>query len=274
MLATINRSITGLLLYVILIVILEGCKKMEYSPYQTDEDDFPSELNNRNLIKLKSTEIYSDDTVTVIYCGDSQRYYDRLVDLVAKANTIPNVDMLIISGDIADFGIIKEYSWIYERLEKLNTPYFAVVGNHDLASNSGEVFTRMFGLKNASFNYKGYKFLLHDTNGREYNFDGTAPNMWWLTDQLNDSTAKWFVGLSHVPPYDKDFDKSLESPYKNLFASKKNFIVSLHGHQHEVSDSYYYGDGVRYMTSNSVKKEEFVLLKFIHGNIIKQMIAY
>lgn len=148
------------------------------------------------------------------------------------------------------------------------------VGNHDLAANSGEVYEKMFGEKNYSFTYKKYKFLFHDTNSREYNFNGNVPNLYWLENELKDSVPDWYIGVSHVPPYDVDFDKKLEYPYKNLFAAEPHFLLSLHGHLHDKSDSYYYDDQVRYMTSNSVEKTEAVLLKFINGEIIKQLVAY
>jgi 3',5'-cyclic AMP phosphodiesterase CpdA len=252
-----------------------ACNKFEYSPFQSETmGDMPNNLNIINLDKLLSNEINADDTVTIIYTGDSQRFYDELEDLVKKVNTISNVDFLILCGDIADFGILQEYLWIHEQLNKLNVPYLCAIGNHDLVANNGEVYTKIFGEKNFSFTYKKYKFLFHDTNGREYNFNGNVPDLWWLSDQLEDTIPEWFVGVSHVPPYDIDFDKALEYPYKNLFSSTSGFIISLHGHLHGTSDSYYYGDSVRYMTSNSVDKKEVVLLKFINGKIIKQMIEY
>lgn len=250
-----------------------ACDKFEYSPHQTELIEMPTDLNNKNIQHLLTNDS-GDDTVTVIYTGDSQRFYDRLTDLVSKVNTIPNVDFFIICGDIADFGLVQEYMWIYERLEKLKSPYICAIGNHDLASDNGEVFTKIFGEKNFSFTYKGCKFLFHDTNGREYDFNGTVPNISWIESQFNDTIPAWFVGVSHVPPYDADFDNALEYPYKTMLASKSKFILSLHGHLHEVGDSYYYGDGVRYMTSNSVDKEEVVMLQFINGNVIKKMIAY
>ncbi|MBA3972165.1 MAG: metallophosphoesterase, partial [Bacteroidetes bacterium] len=250
-----------------------ACNKFEYSPHQTELADMPSDLNNKNIQRLLGNDS-GDDTVTIIYTGDSQRFYDRLSDLVSKVNTIPNVDFFIICGDIADFGLAQEYMWIHKRLEKLRVPYMCVIGNHDLASDNGEVFTKMFGEKNFSFSYRGYKFLFHDTNGREYNFNGTVPDTSWMESQFADPLPEWFVGVSHVPPYDVDFDNVVEYSYKTLLASKPNFILSLHGHLHNAGDNYYYGDGVRYMTSNSVDKDEVVMLQFMNGKVIKKMIEY
>lgn len=251
-----------------------SCSKFEYSPYQSDNDERPEHLNQKNIDRLLSTEASADDTVTIFYTGDSQRFYDDVAPMVSKVNSLPSVDFLILNGDISDFGLLREFLWIDREMRKLSVPYVCTIGNHDLAGKGSEIFVSMYGPKNFSFNYKGYKFLCHDTNGREYGFNGSAPNMWWLSDQLNDSTASWFVGVAHVPPYDGDFDKTLEMPYKNLFSATPNFLAQLNGHLHETDDAYYYNDHVRYINSNSVEKHEAILLKFIHGTIIKQMISY
>lgn len=272
-----KRSIVSLLTFFSCLFMMMACKKFEYSPYQeqtVDGVNMPGNLTAVNLEKLKTSEATADDTVTIIFTGDSQRFYDRLEDLVKKANGLSNVDFLVLSGDITDFGLLQEYLWIKERLDLLHMPYLCAIGNHDLTASNGDVYRKIFGDKNFAFLYKDYKFLFHDTNGREYGFDGTAPNINWLTQQTNDPSARWFVGVSHVPPYDVDFDDALELPYKNLFNSTPGFILSLHGHLHSTGDSHHYEDNVRYMNSNAVQKEEFILLKLYKGTITKQMIAY
>ena len=262
--------------FLCLLTVVSGCEKFELSPYQEQPltDDLPYNLNALNLARLKAAEPSADDTVTIIYTGDSQRFYDHLEDLVRKANELRNVDFLVLSGDISDFGLLREYRWVTERLSMLSMPYLCAIGNHDLTAGQGEVYRRIFGDKNYSFHYKNYKFLVHDTNGREYGFNGNVPDMGWLAQETRDTAVSWFVGLSHVPPYDGDFDRKLELPYKNLFNATPGFILSLHGHLHGYSASYAYDDQVLYLTSNSVQKEEFVLIKLIQGSIIQQRIPY
>lgn len=256
-------------------ILLSACNKFEYSPYQTFAPDLPRELNRQNMERLFATRNQDlNDTVTIVFSGDSQRFYDQLHRLVDKVNAIPDIDFMVLSGDIADFGLLREYTWIYERLQKLNIPYICAIGNHDFTANNGLLYEKIFGEKNFSFTYKGYKFLIHDTNGREYNFDGSIPDLQWIENELQDNSAEWFIGISHVPPFDIDFDSKLEAPYKDLFASRSNFILSLHGHRHNMSDAFAYNDHVRYMTSNGVQQSEFVLLKLVKGTIIKELVPY
>lgn len=260
--------------HILLLFLAAACQKFEYSPYQVKDRQSSDSLNVKNLRRLLASEPLADDTVTILFSGDCQRFYDELDPLVDKVNSMPNIDFLVMDGDISDFGLLKEFEWIYERLNKLQVPYLCAIGNHDHTGRGEAVYTSVFGEKNYAFKYKGYKFLFHDTNGREYNFNGSAPNMWWLSDQLKDSTANWFVGVSHVPSYDNDFDKTLEMPYKDLFSQTPNFIASLHAHVGSEYDGYYYHDHVRYIQSNTVDKREAVLLKMINGTILLQKVPY
>lgn len=258
-----------------LLVAGSACKKFEFSPYQTEQvKDMPGNLNCTNISKLKASEETADDTVCFIFSGDCQRFYEKFDDMIHKVNARTDVDFFILCGDIADFGLLQEYLWVHERLEKLKVPYLCAIGNHDLASNNGVPYMNVFGVKNYSFIYKGYKFIVHDTNSREYDFNGNVPNMWWLEYELKDTLAKWFVGVSHVPPYDVDFDKVLEQPYQQLLCSKGNFLLSLHGHLHKTTDSYHYNDHVRYMTCNAVDKDEFTIIKLFKGKILTETVSY
>jgi len=258
---------------ILFAVFFSSCEKFEFSPYQDEKANMPHNLNQTNINKLLANTA-DDDTVTIIYAGDSQRFYDDLEDLVEEVNGTPNVDFFILCGDIADFGVLQEYIWINDQLKKLRIPYICVIGNHDLSADNGNVFTKVFGEKNFSFTYKKYKFLFHDTNGREYNFNGKVPDVPWLQNQLNDEDPDWFIGVSHVPPYDVDFDPAVEEPYRRLWASDPRFLVSLHGHMHSADDNEFYGDGVRYMVCNAINDKEATLVKFYNGKLIKQTIAY
>jgi 3',5'-cyclic-AMP phosphodiesterase len=255
-------------------LLLLACKKFEYSPYQTEKKDRPQNLNATNLSKLLSKAQTGDDTLCVLFTGDSQRFYKSLENLAGTANKMEDVDFLILAGDISDFGLVEEFMWIYERLEKLKMPYFCAIGNHDLTANGAQIYTEMFGARNFSFIYKDHKFIFHDTNGRAYGFNGTVPDLNWMKSELYDSSARWSVAVSHMPPYDVDFDRQLEAPYHALLAARPDFVVSLNGHAHHGNDVFYYNDHVRYITTTSVDHNECLRLKFIKGKIIKENISY
>jgi 3',5'-cyclic-AMP phosphodiesterase len=264
----IARCRTGY--FILVIFLLSSC--WEYSPNQVFDEETPVNLNAININKIITTP--HDDTITIAFVGDSQRFYDELDKFIEKANTIPSLDFVILAGDITDFGLLEEYKLIQNMLAQLNVPYISVIGNHDVLAHGEEVFERMFGPMNDSFIYNDVKFVLHNTNGREY-LPGKVPDMNFLQHEFapNDS-AKYFIGVSHIPPFHEDFDQQLEIPYANLNAKTPGFLLSLHGHTHEFKDSYPYEGSINYITSFSFAQRSFVLLKIHNGKVIKDIIDY
>lgn len=250
-----------------------GCSEsFEYSPNQVFDKDSRISLNAKNLEWLQSMP--QDDTITVAFVGDSQRFYDELDKFIDTVNAISAIDFIILAGDISDFGLLLEFELITEMFARVNKPYIGVVGNHDVLSKGEEVFKKMFGACDTSFVYQQVKFVVHNTNGKEYPA-GNVPDLGWLKNELvmNDS-VKHLITVSHVPPFSQDFDSQLEMPYVTLLQETPGLLMSLHGHIHEHKDGYPYNDGVRYMTTHSFDKRSFVLLKIYSGNVDKTIIEY
>lgn len=245
-------------------VLIQSCwHAFEYSPNQVFDDDSKLNLNAKNLEGLYANP--PDDTITIAFIGDSQRFYDELQQFIDTVNSIPSVDFVLLAGDISDFGLLSEFKLVQEMLAQLNKPYIGVVGNHDVVSKGEAVFELMFGPLNFSFVYQQVKFVVHNINGREYK-TGDVPDIAWLKKELvKKGKAKYFVPVSHIPPFSNDFDKNLEPAYAALFREAPSLLLSLHGQIHEFRDGYPYHDGVRYMTSHSFDLQSFVLLKIVSG---------
>lgn len=261
---------------IILWLFVSACDNFEYSPNQTFDNNTPRDLNKINIEKLQSMPV--DDTVTIAFVGDSQRFYDEVDLFIDKVNQYPSVDFVILAGDITDFGLLNEYEWIHEKFEKLHKPYISVIGNHDVIANGEDVFKRMYGPLDFSFVYDHILFVGHNTNGIEY-LTRKVPDMDWLTTQMNKTeeqsqTIRHIIGLSHMAPKDKEFQQDLVVPYTGLLKSEPRFLISLHGHVHKHTDGYPYNDGVRYMTSHSFDLRNFIILKVTNGKIIKEIISY
>ncbi len=254
-----------------LLVVLGCSDTFEYSPNQRHDGDTPRNVNALNLQRLQ--ERAADDTVRFVFIGDSQRFYDQLAPFVSRVNALPRTDMVILAGDISDFGLLQELEWVNDELERLRIPYFAVIGNHDVVGNGDRTFERFFGPLNFSFAYQGYKFIFHNTNSREY-VTANVPDLPWLQNEFNDPTANYLIGVSHVPPYDGDFSRILEPAYRDLLSGQQNFLLSLHGHQHRFTDGYPYEDGVRYMTSPYLEERFFVLITLFEGKVWTERIRF
>ncbi|KAA0992719.1 metallophosphoesterase family protein [Dyadobacter aurulentus] len=260
-------------LFAMLISALGACRQFEFSPNQASDKHSVTNSNAKNLLKLNEQPL--DDTVSIVFVGDSQRWYSELDRFVDKVNATAGVDFILLAGDISDFGLLQEFEWVNRRLSNLNKPYFGVVGNHDLVANGEQVFTNIFGPTDYSFVYDSIKFIAHNTNSLEYS-KRKIPDMDWLASEMKDCNAiKHIITVSHVPPFSAlEFDQDLLVPYTNLLKHHPKTLLSLHGHVHQHLDFFPFEDGVRYMTSYAFNQNAFVLLKIVDGRVFKTIVDY
>lgn len=258
---------TGIKILLLLsIFIVAACEDMfDYSPYVIDFSDENKNVNQRNIDKLFSQE--KDDTIKIAFTGDTHRFYDEFEGFVNQVNKNPSLDFVIHVGDIADFGLPKQYLWGNSYLLKLNIPYFVVVGNHDLVGNGLAAYSEMYGALNFSFIYNRIKFIFINTNSREYNFNGQVPDIQWLDDQLQSSyDFTKAVVIFHVPPTDGDFDSSLEEEFHNTLARYNNVLFTVHGHKHQHEIYLPYSDSITYVNVFGVEHLKYNLISITNNH--------
>src|SRR5690606_22761056 len=101
---------------------------------------------NNSFTNLNATSVQilgegiEDDTVRFVLTGDPQRSHNEVIDFYKYVNSMDGIDFVIVAGDISEYGVLKEMNGVAKSLDKLNVPYFAVVGNHDLTSRGNDVF--------------------------------------------------------------------------------------------------------------------------------------
>ena len=76
---------------------------------------------------------------------------------VEDINANPEIQFVMINGDIANFGSDDELQSAKDILDKLNVPWFIIPGNHDATwSESGtNSFARIFGYERYEFEAGG-----------------------------------------------------------------------------------------------------------------------
>jgi Icc-related predicted phosphoesterase len=259
-LSTIIRRYV-LALPVLALLGLAGCEMLEFSPNDHRVPKEFTDLTAKNLARLQAQPLAPGDTLRFIFTGDSQQFYDEAEALVASVNQQPGIQFMVVAGDISDFGLAREMQWVDEKLRRLKVPYLTVVGNHDLVGNGREAYQRIFGALDYSFVYGDTKFIMVDTNGREYNFNGSAPDMGWLRSQLaNAEGIRRQVVLMHVPPYNDDFDPALRLPFVHALRETPNLVFGMNGHNHSYRIGQPYNDGVTYVNSDAFAARHYMVV--------------
>ncbi|MBD2713436.1 metallophosphoesterase [Hymenobacter sp. BT646] len=241
--------------------LFSGCELLEFSPSDFRGPESQTNLTQKNLDRLAEHPLPAGDTLRFVFTGDSQRFYDQAESLVESVNQQPGLSLMVVAGDISDFGLAREMRWVDKRLRKLNIPYLTVIGNHDHVGNGRAAYQHIFGPLNYSFVYGDTKFIMVDTNSREYNFNGRIPDLPWVQQQVSDlQGAKRQVVMSHVPPQDLDFDQNLMPDYTRMLAEAPKLAFELNGHRHDFSIGEPFGDGVTYINSYAFEENQYVIL--------------
>lgn len=172
---------------------LVGC--MEMSPFEVDLEDDQRDKTSENLARLAGRP----DPVgrwRFAFLSDSHQEYDELAAVVDALNARTDIELVLHGGDITDVGLRAEFVWTLEELERLDRPYFTVVGNHDSLSNGKLLYASMFGPEDYTFAHGNVSFVCFNSNEKEY--PGT-PRLNWLAARTSDASGI-VVALTHAPP--------------------------------------------------------------------------
>jgi len=60
---------------------------------------------------------------------ETDRYLPPAIEALNRLN--PKPDLIVVSGDLTDFGRPQEYAHLKQMLDRLHAPYFLMPGNHD-----------------------------------------------------------------------------------------------------------------------------------------------
>lgn len=258
----------------ICFIALLGCNADEYSPNQVFNRNTATATNQKEIAALPQKPAGS--TLRIAVSGDTQRSYQEAKDFVDHINSRNDIDFVFLDGDISDFGLLLEFKGIFDIYDRLRVPFISVIGNHDLVANGRLIYERMFGPLNFTFNYAGIKFVCHDTNGREYDFNGQTPNINWLKENLKlEPGISHIVAIAHVPPTDADFDPKLVASYESLFNQTPGLLAGIYAHQHSKLSIYYKdGTGVPFYITNAIVKRAYSIFEIKNGQVNAQEVNF
>lgn len=176
---------------------------------------------------------------------------DDLRRTVADLNNSRDIDFVIISGDVTEFGSDAELALAKQILDSLQLPMYIIPGNHDSnwSESGANSFRKVFGSEAFFFKHKGYQFVGTTSGPNMRMSPGQIPreNLVWLDSVFNanpDADAP-LISINHYP-----LDPSLNNWYSlvdRLY--QRNIQLALCGHGH--SNKLYDWDGIPGVMSRS-----------------------
>lgn len=269
----IFRRIIGSVQYLLLAICLVSCDLIEYHPYDMESKNQPSNLNQSNINILKGKDD-NHDTVRFIFMGDTQRHYDETQDFVNAVNKRNDVDFVIHGGDITDFGMSKEYMWIHNIMKNLKVPYVALIGNHDVLGHGKDVYEKIYGDFNFSFQFRKTRFICLNTNALEFDYSTPVPDFDFMMRFLDDSSdIKRTIVVMHSPPFDDQFNNNSAIMFNKITENYWNVKFCLHAHRHVQIVKDYFKNGIIYYGCDDISKRTFLLFTLVGDkysyNVIK-----
>ncbi len=214
-----------------------------------------------------------------------------LEDAIFQLNTSGPYDFVIFTGDLVNTPKETELENFLKYADKINYPWYAIDGNHDIAVGgtlTKQKFKKMLNSNNRNMHgdsiyyaftpKRGFRVICLDsiidykitTNGELYKTETE-----WLKEELDNHTSDVVIICTHVPidePFSSPSHKMKnEYEIKSLLKGYTNPIIVLQGHYHCVrarqSDNIIYisspslvsyPNGFRIININSNKKRTLV----------------
>lgn len=152
---------------------------------------------------------------------------------VRDINANPELQFVVISGDITEFGADEELKIAKQVLDSLNKPWYIIPGNHDAnwSESGGNTFKKVFGAETFAFKRNGFLFLGTACGPNMRMSPGQVPreNLVWL-DSVLKATPKQtpIIFVNHYP-----IDSALNNWYEivdRLKTHNTQLIICGHGH--------------------------------------------
>ncbi|OFX51194.1 MAG: metallophosphoesterase [Bacteroidetes bacterium GWB2_41_8] len=185
------------------------------------------------LIVQAQAQTFRFAHVTDTHVGGSTGAED-LLRTVADINQQTDIDFVILSGDVTEFGSEEELLEAKSIISKLSKPCYVTPGNHDSKwSESGNNdFVRIFGAEGYSFQKNGFLFVGTASGPNMRMAPGLVPReqMVFLDSILTNmkDPDQPIIFVNHYP-----LDESLSNWYEVIDLLKtRNIQVSLLGHGH------------------------------------------
>ncbi|XWW44818.1 PQQ-binding-like beta-propeller repeat protein [Fibrella sp. USSR17] len=172
--------------------------------------------------------------VTDTHVGAPETALEDLQRTVNDINTQANIDFVVLTGDVTDFGTEAEFTAAKRVLDGLTKKWHIFPGNHDTkwSENGCNSFRKVFGTERFSFDFGKYRFIGCGSGPNMRMSPGLASreDVLWLRDETAKlaKTGQPVIFMNHYP-----LDDALANWYLLIDELKKtNIQAALCGHGH------------------------------------------
>lgn len=185
------------------------------------------------IIDMSFAQSFKFAHVTDTHVGGATGAED-LRRTVKDLNTLKDIDFVILSGDITEFGADQELKLAKRILDSLQLPWYVIPGNHDgnWSENGANTFRTVFGGETFFFKHKGYQFIGTNSGPNMRMSPGQIPreNLVWMDSVFaaNPDRQTPLIYINHYPQ-----DSSLNNWFDALKRVKtRNVQLAFCGHGH------------------------------------------
>lgn len=251
-----------------------GCDMIEYHPYDLDIDG-ETGINAKNISLIESG-LEGRTEIAFAVISDTQRWYDETEDAVAAINARDDIDFVIHTGDISDFGLKMEMEKQRDILNELDVPYVCVLGNHDCLATGLEAFNTIFGENNFAFTAGNVHVVGLNTNALEFDDDTSVPDFDFLAEDLANlpSQVEKTVVAMHAAPYSEQFNNDAAESFEEAITRYPDLCFCLYGHQHSVTVSEFFNDGIIYYECACAKDRTYLYFTLDENGYTYEVVSY
>lgn len=240
------------------VLLPGGCDMIEYHPYDLDIDG-ETDVNRRNIERIE-TATYGKEEIRFAVISDTQRWYDETEDAVEALNRRDDLDFVLHTGDMSDFGLKLEFEKQRDILSELKVPFVCLLGNHDCLATGLDVFRKIFGTEDFAFTAGNVRFLCLNTNALEFDYSSAVPNIQFIReegDHVPEGVEKTVVAM-HAGPFSEQFNNNIAEYFQYYLREMPDLQFCVYGHGHNISVDEFFDDGIKYYECTCAKKRSYL----------------
>lgn len=240
------------------VLQLGGCDMIEYHPYDLDIDG-ETDVNHRNIERIE-TATRGKEEIRFAVISDTQRWYDETEDAVEALNQRDDLDFVLHTGDMSDFGLKLEFEKQRDILSGLKVPFVCLLGNHDCLATGLDVFRKIFGTEDFAFTAGNVRFLCLNTNALEFDYSSAVPNIQFIRDEgdhVPEGVEKTVVAM-HAGPFSEQFNNNIAEYFHYYLKEMPDLQFCVYGHGHNVSVDEFFDDGIKYYECSCAKDRSYL----------------